>query len=322
MALERAARDAPELLAQAGLVRTPLIGSPGLSDEYGCEVRLKLECHQLTGSFKPRGAMVATHHARESDTIVTASAGNHGLGIAFACSLLGRSAEIFIPEATDASKVEALSCFGPEIQLRRVAGSYDDTEVAARRAADGSGRTFISSYNDPFVVAGQSTIAEEILTQWPAADAIIVPVGGGGLLSGVALASSARGGPAAWGVEPAASPAMGTSLRAGRITRIADGTSSAAEGLVGQLDADSITFAHIRDRAAGVMLASERDILGAVTRIYVDHAIVVEPSGAAALCGLQGVVESGARRIVCVLTGANIAGAAHFAIIADERERP
>ncbi|HEY4427992.1 MAG TPA: pyridoxal-phosphate dependent enzyme [Solirubrobacteraceae bacterium] len=314
LAAERA--DARGRVERAGLLRTPLIDSPGLGEEHGCEVRLKLEAHQLTGSFKVRGALVAVARAPRSETVVTASAGNHGLAIAFACSSLGRAAEIFVPGATDEAKLAALARFGEGIGVRVVDGSYDDTERAAREAAQRAGTVFISSYNDPHVIAGQSTVASEALAQWPEAEAVLVPVGGGGLLGGVGLACADHPSPvAAWGVEPESSPAMHASLQAGRIVPIVEEEPSAAQGLVGNLDSESITFPLVREHSDGVLLATEQQILDAVTRIYADHAIVAEPSGAAAVCGLQDVVAAGARRIICVLTGSNVAAATHFGIV-------
>ncbi|MFT3863816.1 MAG: pyridoxal-phosphate dependent enzyme [Solirubrobacterales bacterium] len=309
-------RGASGAIAAAGLLRTPLVESPSLSEEVDCEVRLKLECQQITGSFKARGAVAAVAGVRRSETIVTASAGNHGIGIAFACASLGRHAEILVPADTDEAKLGALRRFGPGIRVELVDGDYDDTEVAARQAAARPGARFISSYNDPMVVAGQSTVGTEVLSQWPETEAIVVPVGGGGLLSGIALACAGSDRDvAAWGVEPEWSPAMATSLRSDAITRIEERHVSQAQGLVGNLDTDTITFPLVRDHAAGVLIAGEEQILTATARVYADHALVVEPSGGAALCGLAAAVAAGARRIVCVLTGSNVVAAAHFAII-------
>ena len=318
--LEAERVEAAKAVARAGLLRTPLIHSPSLSAEYGCEVRLKLECRQLTGSFKARGAVAAVSAVSETETVVTASAGNHALGVAFACLSLGRTAEIFVPRGTDPLKVDALEQFGSAIHTRVVDGSYDDTERAARYAAERPGTVFVSSYNDPLVIAGQATLGTEALSQWPEFDALIVPVGGGGLLSGVALACADHAlRVAAWGVEPQSSNAMSASLEQGRIVGISESTPSAAQGLVGNLDRDSITFALVRDYAAGVLVTSEESLLGAVARIYADHAIVVEPSGGAALCALEGVIASGAQRIVCVVTGANVAAAAHQEIVSEHQ---
>ncbi len=309
-------RAATKAVAAAEVLRTPLVPAPGLSEELGCEVRLKLECWQLTRSFKVRGAVVAVTRAPRDETVVTASAGNHGLGIAFACLRLGRAAEILVPRDTDPAKVAALEAFGGDIEVRVVDGTYDDTEVAARKAAAAPGRVYVSSYNDPDVVAGQSTVAAEALGQWPEAEAVVVPVGGGGLLAGTALACAEHGA-AAWGVEPDRSPAMSVSLREGAITRIVEAVPSAAQGLVGNLDADSITFPLVRDHAAGVLLASEQEILAAVARVYEDHAIVVEPSAAAGLPRLADVRDAGASRIVCVLTGSNVSAGEHLRIVGE-----
>jgi len=308
---------AAEAIATAGLAKTPLIPARTLSQSLGCEVRYKLECRQHTGSFKARGAVAAVARGPADDLVVTASAGNHGLGIAFACARLGRGAEIFVPRETDPAKVAALHRYGGAIVVRIVDGTYDDTEAAAREAAEGPGRRFVSSYNDVDVVAGQATVASEALEQWPEAEAVVVPVGGGGLLSGVALVC-AQYGVAAWGVEPERSPAMSVALREGTITRIVEDASTAAQGLVGNLDSDSITFALVRDHAAGVLLASEDEILDAVARVQADDAIVIEPSAAA---GIPRLGDVGASRIICVLTGGNVSRELHQQIVARRDRR-
>lgn len=308
---------AAEAIAAAGVRRTPLVRARALSRELGREVRFKLECVQRTGSFKVRGAVAAVATVPEDVTVVTASAGNHGLGVAFACARLGRAAEILVPRSTDPAKVDALEAYGGAISVRVVDGTYDDTETAAREVAAAPGRRFVSSYNDAQVVAGQSTVAAESLEQWPEAEAVVVPVGGGGLLAGVALACAGRG-VAAWGVEPVRSPAMAVALREGAISRIAEEEPTAAQGLVGNLDADSLTFPLVRDHAAGVLLASEDEILDAVARVHADQGIVVEPSAAAAIPRLGDV---GASRIVCVLTGANVSGDVHREIVATRGRR-
>jgi threonine dehydratase len=316
--LEAERREAAAAVAAAGLLRTPLIAAPGLSRELGCEVRLKLECHQLTGSFKARGAVAAVAQVPATETVVTASAGNHGIGIAFACRQLGRRAQILVPSGTNPAKVDALERFGESVEVEVIDGSYDDTEVAARAAAEAPGTRFVSSYNDPMVVAGQSTVGSEIIEQWPEAEAIVVPVGGGGLLSGVALACAAADrGVAAWGVEPEWSPTMTTSLTAGETVRVVEEHTSQAEGLVGNLDPDTITFGLVRDHATGVILASEDEILAGTARVYAEAATVVEVSAGASLRGLTAAAVGGAKRLVAVLSGANIAAANHFEIIAE-----
>jgi threonine dehydratase len=313
--LARERRDAAEAIVASGLSRTPLVRASGLSSELGCEVRLKLECWQLTRSFKVRGAIAAVQRTPQNKTIVTASAGNHGLGIAFACSRLRRAAQIFVPQDTDPAKLGALRAFGGQIEIRVVDGSYDDTEVAGREAAAGPDHVFISSYNDDRVIAGQSTVAAEALDQWPEADAVVVPVGGGGLLAGTALSCSEFD-VAAWGVEPDRSPAMTASLSAGRITRVGEEEVTVAQGLVGNLDADSVTFPLVRDHAAGTLVANEDEILDGVARIYIEEGIVIEPSAAAGIPRLPEVRDTGASRIICVLTGSNVSPTMHFNIVA------
>jgi len=310
--------EAAATVAAAGVLRTPLVEAPALSRELGCEVRLKLECHQLTSSFKVRGALAAVARVGAEETVVTASAGNHGIGIAHACAHFGRRGRILVPAGTDPAKVAALRRFGSAAEVEVVDGSYDDTEVAAREAATRPGTRFVSSYNDPMVIAGQSTVGTEILEQWPAVEAVVVPVGGGGLLSGVALACAAAGtGVAAWGVEPEWSPTMTTSLAAGGVTRVVEERTSEAQGLVGNLDADTLTFGLVRDHAAGVVMAPEEEILRATARVYAELATVVEASAGAALCGLGAASVGGAERIVAVLSGANIAASRHFAIVSE-----
>lgn len=314
LAAERS--EAAAAVAEAGLLRTPLVPAPGLSSECGAEVRLKLECHQLTGSFKARGAVAAVARVPVEETVITASAGNHGIGVGFACRRLRRRARILVPAATDGAKVAALRGFGDEVAVEVVDGTYDDTEVAARVTAEKVGGRFVSSYNDPMVVAGQASVGSEALEQWPDADAILVPVGGGGLLAGVALACADAPSPvAAWGVEPEWSATMTASLAAGVVTRIPEERVSEAQGLVGNLDADTITFDLVRDRAAGVVTASEENMRRATARVYADLSTVVEVSGGAALCGIPAAVAAGARNVIVVLSGANISAVAHFAIV-------
>lgn len=312
--LARERRDAAEAISAARLLRTPLVHASKLSNELDSEIRLKLECWQVTRSFKVRGATAAVQRSPQGKVIVTASAGNHGLGLAYACTQLGRAAEIFVPQRTDLAKVSALRQFGGDIQIKLVDGTYDDTEVSAREAAAEPDRIFISSYNDDLVVAGQATVAAEALDQWPEAEAVIVPVGGGGLLAGTALSCAERG-VAAWGVEPESSSAMTASLRAGGITRIAAEQVTLAESLVGNLDVDSITFPLVREHAAGILLATEEEIRNAVARIYAEEGIVVEPSAAIAIPRLADVRNTGASRIVCVLTGSNVSPTTHFRIV-------
>jgi threonine dehydratase len=251
-------------------------------------------------------------------TVITASAGNHGLGVAAASLELGMPAAIYVPAGADSAKLAAIRATGPTAELRPVDGSYDDTERAAREAsAGGSGGHFLSSYNDASVVAGQGTIALELLDQWPEVEAVVAPVGGGGLISGLGVALGALAPQVKlFGVEPEASPAMSRSLAAGRITPIADGSTSIAEGLVGNLDSDAITFELARRYVSEIVLVSESEIADAVAAVYLTAGLVVEPSAAAAVAAVPKIVSAhGPRRVACVLTGRNISGSAHRELV-------
>jgi threonine dehydratase len=313
-----------EVLRAAALCRgrasvTPLEEIPGLCAAPGHDIRLKLECFQRTGSFKIRGALAALagRHGRD-EIVITASAGNHALAMAAAASEIGVRARIHVPASADPAKLARLRRFGEPVEIVVVDGSYDDSERAARAAAAGTaGARFVSSYNDPDVIAGQGTIALELLEQWPEVEAVVVPVGGGGLISGVGLAIKSA---APWvrvvGAEPAASCALARSLAAGRVVRIPEGGHSIADCLVGNLDPESITVPLARRYADEIVLVDEDDIRTAVKRLYEVVALVVEPSGAAALAALGSARSlAGLQRIACVVTGRNVAAATHRAAI-------
>lgn len=305
---------------------TPLEEAPGLSDASGRDLRLKLECFQRTGSFKIRGALAALAGRRERDEIaITASAGNHALGMAAAASEIGVRARIYVPASTDPAKLARLRRYGEPVEVVVVKGSYDDSERAANAAtASTAGARFISSYNDPDVVAGQGTIALEILAQWPEVEAVVVPVGGGGLISGIGLTVKAA---APWvqvvGAEPAGSCAVARSLAAGRVVRIPEGGQSIADCLVGNLDRESITVHLARRHVDEIVLVDDHDIRSAVKRLYEAAALTVEPSGAAALAAVGRARSlTGLERIACVVTGRNVAGEAHRVMIGIPDESP
>jgi threonine dehydratase len=298
------------------VVRTPLERNAALSARFGIDVRLKLESKQVTGSFKVRGATAAVAKLEPDQLAVTASAGNHGLGVAFGCAQRGMVARIFVPATADRSTLERLRSFGPSIELVPNDISYDQAELDAHAFARAPGRHFISSYNDPDVIAGQGTIGLELLEQWPEVESVIVPVGGGGLLSGVALALHARRTEIGiFGVEPSASAAMTRSIEAGHIVAIDDGTTSLAEGLVGNLDRDSITFELVRRHAEKIFEVSEDEIAESVATLHDNSGIVAEPSGAIGLTVLRRVAAAGVNNVAVLITGSNITATSHRALL-------
>jgi threonine dehydratase len=288
------------------IVRTPLERSAALSDFCGVDVWLKLECFQLTGSFKLRGALNALRllgGARE--TVVTASAGNHGLGVARAARLVGMRAIVVVPVTASQVKVEALRQSGAE--LLQVGDTYDLAEAAAIALARERQLSFISAYNDVGVVAGGGTIALEIFEDLPDVRTLIVPAGGGGLISGVGVAAHGLDPRAVVvGVQSEASPALHAALEHGRLVPV-EVLPSLADGLAGNVEAGSITFELIQDYVRGVELVSEADIADAMRWLLLNERVVVEGSAAVGVAALlQRTVEPDGP-VAVVLTGRNVA---------------
>ncbi|HSE97240.1 MAG TPA: threonine/serine dehydratase, partial [Blastocatellia bacterium] len=246
---------------------TPLERSRRLSEVAGRDVWLKLECFQTTGSFKIRGAMsrlAALDGAEKTRGVLTVSAGNHGLAVAHCAEELGLDAVIVVPRSASRAKVEAIRRY--RVSLVEEGASYDEAERAAREMERESERVFVSPYNDPFVIAGQGTVALEMLEERPELDCLLVPVGGGGLIAGVAVAARAvKPGIKIYGVEPAASPTMTRSLEAGRIIEIEE-DETVADGLAGNIEPGSITFPIIQRLVDEMILVDEEAIRKAVRR--------------------------------------------------------
>ena len=287
-----AARD----IVDRHLHATPVVRSPLL----GSDVGLKLETLQPTGSFKVRGGLVAVAHVRDR-RIVTASAGNHGLGVAYAATQYGADATVVIPTNASAVKRAALASY--DIELVEVGQSYDEAEAHALHLA-AQGAHFVSPYNDPDTIAGQGTIGLELLDQVPAVEQVIVPIGGGGLISGIGLAASLRPSVRVIGVQAQASPALMAAL---------DGTGpitvqpTLADGLAGNLESGTVTIELAKQYVAGIVTVSEDEIAGAIEFLFREHGLVVEGSGAVGVAALlNGRVAVDARTAV-VVTGRNIA---------------
>src|SRR5207244_3812978 len=225
------------------VVRTPLERSVGLSALCGTDVWLKFECFQLTGSFKLRGALNALMtmpDAQRQRGVVTASAGNHGLGVARAAAVLGVRATVIVPETASPAKVEALRNSGAELLLR--GASYDEAESAAMSTASERGLPFISAYNNAAVVAGGGTIALEVVDDLPSVRSMVVPAGGGGLIGGIGVAAHGLNPEMAiYGVQSTASPALHAALKAGRRVPV-EVMPSLADGLSGNVEAGSVTL--------------------------------------------------------------------------------
>jgi threonine dehydratase len=286
--------------------RTPLERSRWMSYELGREVFFKLECFQTTGSFKLRGAMArisSLNPDERSRGVLTVSAGNHGLAVAHCAELLGLRATVVVPRTASRAKVEAIGRY--PVALVERGDSYDDAERAARAMQRETGATFISPYNDKEVIAGQGTVALEILEDDPDLDAIVVPCGGGGLIAGVLVAVKAINPRIkVYGAEPAASPTMREALRAGRIVEITE-EETIADGLAGNIEPGSITFPITERLVDEILLVDESDIRGAVRRVAREDHIMIEGSAAVAVAALaSNKVDDG--RVAAIVTGRNI----------------
>jgi threonine dehydratase len=280
----------------ARLAPTPLVPAPALGDG----VHLKLETLQPTGSFKVRGALAALSRAGGDAAVVTASAGNAGLGVAWAASVLGVRATVVVAETASPAKVAALRAL--PVTLVEHGADYDAAEAHAL-SLDGA---YVSSYNDTGVIAGQSTLGRELDAQLPGPVTVVAPLGGGSLASGLGLWAAGRDGARVIGVEAERSPAFSTALAAGTVTRFAVGD-TLADGLAGNLEPGSVTFPLVRDHVAGVSQVSEPEIEEAIRFLARAHGIVAEGAGATAVAAvLAGRLEAADAPLVAVVSGRNI----------------
>ena len=301
------------------LRRTPLVASTWLSDRAGADVFLKLESLQRSSSFKARGAFNAVIARLERDgsaltRIVTASAGNHGRALAEAAETFHIPLTVFTPADAPESKLKAIARHGAE--LRAESRDYDEAERLAKAHAIESGAAFISPYSDADVIAGAATVALEIFEDEPNMDALIVPIGGGGLVSGAAIVAKAiNAACSVIGVEVEVSCAFQTSVRAGRLVEIVAGP-SLADGLGGNPDPDTITFEPIRRLVDRIVTVSEADLQAAIVGLVAEEHLIAEGAGAAAAAAIVGKrVDVSGRRVAAIVSGANIDRARLAAIL-------
>jgi threonine dehydratase len=294
----------------ARLPRTPLLPSSWLSSIADGHVFLKIESLNLTNSFKIRGALNAALRLSEgidsdTQTIVAASAGNHGRALALAAEELGIPCVIFTPKTAPAAKQNAIRRHGAV--LHSDCEDYDAAEQQAKEFADAEGAVYVSPYNHPDVIAGAGTIGLEIVETMPSFDVIVVPLGGGGLASGVGLAIKAAAPHATIvGVEVEASSPFTLSLEAGRITEITP-RPSLADGLVGNLEPGAITFPLVRQVVDYVVTVSEEDLGRAMKGLATEERLIVEGAGAAAVAAIiAGKASAPGQRVIALVTGGNV----------------
>ena len=286
--------------------QTPLRLSEWLSSG-NANVFLKLEVAQPTSSYKIRGALNAVQKIADTGAadarLVTASAGNHGKALAYAANVFGLPLTVFIAEDAPRAKIEAIRRSGAEL---RPCANYDQAEQQAKDFAAATGATYISPYSHPDVIAGAGTIGIELLEQQPLLDAVVVPIGGGGLISGIGIAlKSVSPTTRVIGVEVAASCPFTKSLEAGHLVTI-DVRPSLADGLTGNLDPETITLDIVRSVVDDIVIVDEEDIRNALASVVEHEHVIVEGAAATGPAAIMREKVPLAGNVAVILTGANI----------------
>jgi len=287
------------------VVRTPLVPAARLAEMLDCQLFLKLESLQFTGSFKDRGACWKLSNLDPEQAkrgVIAMSAGNHAQGVAYHARRLGIPATIVMPEFAPFSKVERTRSFGARVEL--TGDTLDASGVTAREIAEKEGLTFVHPYDDPFIIAGQGTIGLELLEDFPDLDCVIVPIGGGGLITGIATAVKAlRPEVEIFGVEASLYPSMHEALGSGGTggsgATLADGIAVKQPG--------KLTRAAVEELVSEILLVDEEAIETAVHNLVECQKVVAEGAGAAAIAAMLSHRERFAgRRVAAVIGGGNI----------------
>jgi threonine dehydratase len=293
----------------SGIVyRTPLVYSSGLSERTGSQVYLKMECWQRCGCFKVRGAVnhVSSLTPEERGRgLVTASSGNHALAVAYASQLFGdHPTRIYVPEDADPAKVKRILAWGPDLVYH--GRTFQEAFDEAQRYVKENGSVFVHSHADPKVIAGQGTIGLEIMEDLPDAEAVIVPIGGGGLISGISSAvKTVSEDVKIYGVEPTAAPGAYRSLREGVCHETLDVGESIADGLLGGFG--RLPFEICRRTVDDTFLVDDGEIAEAMVAFQQEEQVMVEPASSVGLAAmLSGKTEVQNMNVVLVVTSRNI----------------
>ncbi|MDY6808281.1 MAG: threonine ammonia-lyase [Actinomycetota bacterium] len=300
--------DVDEAVQALGPVmrRTPMVASRVLSERVGCDVWLKCENLQRTGSFKPRGAYLRISRLSADERargVVAASAGNHAQGVAWSAAELGIAARVYMPTGAALPKIAATKAYGAEVILE--GSTVDEALESARRHADETGAVVIHPFDHPDIVAGQSTVGAEILQQMPDVDAIVVPTGGGGLLAGIAAAVKARR-PATTviGVQAAQAAAWPQSLAAGHPVALAT-MNTMADGIAVARPGD-VPFEHVTELVDSIVTVSEESLSTALLLMLERAKLVVEAAGAVGVAALAAGTLELSGKVCVVVSGGNI----------------
>ena len=287
---------------------TPLEPSPYLSHIGNARIFLKLECNQVTGSFKIRGALnkfLSLSAAQKKEKIITASSGNHAAAFAYTIHKFGGRGVIYLPENVSSAKVEALSAYGVEIEF--FGNDCIQSETLAKETAAKNNRLFISPYNDHQIIGGQGTIGIEMLHQIEKLDAVLIPVGGGGLISGIAgYLKAVEKSIEIIGCQPQNSAVMNASVQAGQILEL-ESKPTLADGTAGGIEPEAITFDICRKYVDDFILVNESEIKTAIILIIEKHQILIEGAAALAVAAFIKKKERFANKTVAlVISGKKI----------------
>lgn len=285
--------------------KTDVIYAPKLKP--GTELYLKTENLQITGSFKVRGSYYKMSRLTDEEKargVVACSAGNHAQGVALAAQKNGIKSVICLPDGAPISKIEATKSYGAEVCL--VEGVYDDAYQKALSLRDNEGYTFIHPFNDEDVIAGQGTIALELAEQLPNLDAVIVPIGGGGLISGIAFTlKMINPSIKVYGVQASGAPSMYNSVRDGKIETL-ERVSTIADGIAVKQPGE-LTYEIVSKYVDEIVTVSDDEISAAILTLMEQHKLVTEGAGAVSVAAAMfGKLDIDGKRVACVLSGGNI----------------
>ena len=284
---------------------TKLVEAPKINPE--CEVYLKPECLQLTGSFKLRGSGYMISQLSDEEKahgVIACSAGNHAQGVALAATKYGIKSLICLPDGAPISKVEATKNYGAEVCM--VKGVYDDAYAKAIELRDKCGYTFVHPFDDINVIAGQGTIGLEIMEEMSDVDAIVVPIGGGGLISGVAFAAKKLNpNIKVYGVQAAGAPSMYNSIKEGKIIKL-DSVNTIADGIK-VMEPGENTFKLVSESVDEIVTVTEDEISSAILALIEQQKMIAEGAGAVSVAAVMfNKLPVKGKKVVCVVSGGNI----------------
>lgn len=284
--------------------RSPLVDSPSLSKRFDREIFLKLECFQPIRVFKIRGAYNKISRVREKN-ILAVSSGNHGMAVAYASRLFGKKCTVVLPENAVQEKVDSILEYGAEVI--KFGQYHTERDAKAQQIMNSAGAVYVHPFNDPDVIAGQGSCGIEIAEQLEDFDSVIVPVGGGGLISGVSIAlKSMKPKTRIFGVEPTGSPKLSASLNAGKLVSVQP-SNTIADGIMSPT-LGNLTFEACRRYVDGVFSVSDEEILSAMKLFAKEARIFPEPASAASLAAVlanRGTEKLG-EKVVLIVSGGNV----------------